>query len=158
MNADFKEEQNAPPEEIILVEEPDFTTAVDRSELLARFLTQKDWLRADGTIKQDAFFPPRDLHLSVTRHGDLNETALWAIGQQVVDEIVPKRPSAALFGRVDLFALTVTGLPPLRVVPTPIQNNLNHAHIDGWPADKSEQKSLAQTLAAAAGRRIPPPS
>ena len=46
---------------------------VTADELLARFITDKDWFRADLTIRQDAFIPPKDLQLSVTRHLNLSE-------------------------------------------------------------------------------------
>ena len=130
---------------------------VDDAELLARFMTKKDWVRSDGTVKQDAFVPPRDLHFSVTRHGSLAENEIWEIGQGVADQI-SRRPRTPFYGRADLRASAVTQIQPLRVVPFPLAENPNHAHIDGWPLDKSDQKRLAQDLAAAAGKVIVRPS
>jgi hypothetical protein len=116
-------------------------------------MTKKDWVRADGTVKQDAFIPPRDLHLSVTRHVSLSQDELWAVGQSVADEISGYR-GTPFFGRADLSAATVRSIGPLRPVPAPFQNNSNHAHIDFWPADKTNQKELARDLAAAAGKAV----
>jgi len=127
---------------------------VDGIELLSRFLTKKDWVRKDGTIKQDAFVPPRDLHFSVTRHGTLSETELWRIGQDVADEI-SRQTNTPYYGRADIKAAAVAQIQPLRTVPFPLPKNPNHAHIDGWPLDKSDQKRIAQELAAQAGKAIP---
>jgi hypothetical protein len=44
----------------------------------------------------------------------------------------------------------------LTVEPKPVPENLNHADITGWPADKPTQKILALELAAVA-RYVPKP-
>jgi len=118
------------------------------SDLLARFITANAWVRKDGTIRQDAFMPPKDLNLSVTRHLRLSEEEMWRIGEAIVTKIGERR-AAALLGRADLHDHEVTPLG-LNTVPAPRPENPNHAHITGWPADKPEQKELALNLAAAA--------
>lgn len=118
------------------------------NEWLARFVTVKGWIRADNTVRQDAFIPPRDLNLSVTRHLKLTQDQLWEIGQDVVDAISEKH-HASLFGRADLTVAAVAKAA-LRTESAPIPTNPQHTHITGWPQDKPTQKSVAQQLAAEA--------
>jgi hypothetical protein len=119
--------------------------AISAEEWLARFIVFSGWIRSSNqTVKSDAFIPPPNLDLSVTRHKGLPEEALWGIGQQVANA----RP-AMLYGRADVTAAEVRR-HKLEVEPRPVPENLNHASIIGWPADKPAQKSFAQELAAAA--------
>jgi hypothetical protein len=112
------------------------------SETLARFVMRKEWVRkADNTIKQDAFIPPKDLELSVTRHTGITNDELLKIGQDVAAE-----RTEALFGRADILA-SVVRKNSLDVVPAPIITNRNHAHIVGWSAEKAAQKMIALELA-----------
>ncbi len=125
--------------------------SIANEELLARFIVFSRWIRSNQTVKPDAFMPPSTLDLSVTRHKDLSIQTLWQIGQQVADA----RP-ATLYGRADLTATEVRR-QKLEVEPRPVPENLNHASIIGWPADKPAQKSFAQELAAVA-RYVAKPS
>jgi hypothetical protein len=120
---------------------------VAEDERLARFITRERWLREDKSISPDAFIPPRDLNLSVTRHLSLAEESLWVLGQKVVDTISEKC-AAGLYGRADISADDVVR-QALRVEAAPLAENPNHAHITGWP-DKPARKNIAQRLAAAA--------
>jgi hypothetical protein len=129
--------------------------AIPTGELLARFITADGWIRADRTIKQDAFMPPKDLEFSVTRHLGLTQEEIWKLGQAVVDEIAKKR-AATLHGRADLLA-EITIQQNLRTVAHPLEGNANHAHVIGWPSDKPAQKIIAQQLAAAAVFVTPAP-
>jgi hypothetical protein len=111
---------------------------------MALFILFRDWIRKNDQsvrVRPGAFI----LHsyLSVTRHRGLSEAELWQIGQEVVD----KRPTATLYGRADLQAISVFK-KFLRIEPTPEPKN--HANITGWPADKPSQKIIAQDLAAKA--------
>jgi len=120
-------------------------------EQLARFIVFSGWIRrSDQTVKQDAFIPPPDLELSVTRHKNLSEQELWRIGQSVADS----RP-AKLHGRADIRAVNVRQ-QALDVEPNPAPGNPNHANVIGWPVDKPAQKIIAQELAAKA-RFLPTP-
>jgi len=120
-------------------------------EQLARFIVFSGWIRrSDQTVKQDAFIPPPDLELSVTRHKNLSEQELWRIGQSVADS----RP-AKLHGRADIRAVNVRQ-QALDVEPNPVPGNPNHANVIGWPVDKPAQKIIAQELAAKA-RFLPTP-
>jgi hypothetical protein len=120
---------------------------VSPDEHLARFITVNRWLRADKSIRPDAFMPPKDLNLSVTRHLGLSEESLWKHGQNVADAL-PKERSTGLFGRADITSGEVTRLT-LKVEAYPLPENANHAHINGWP-DKPAKKNIAQRLAQAA--------
>lgn len=119
-------------------------TLVMDDESLARFILFSKWIRADQTVKPDAFVPRPypDLDLSVTRHSNLAEQALWKIAQDVAD--TSKRN---LYGRADIYASSVRR-QNLKIEPAPALNNPNHANVIDWPADKSAQKSIAQQLAA----------
>ena len=124
------------------------TLDVSPAESVARFVKSKHWLRAsDNTLKPDAFMPPRDLNLSVTRRIGLSDEALWKIGREVVCAIAEKGP-AVLIGRADLLVQSIPA--PLKTEAAPLATNRNHAHITGWPADKAAQKNIAQRLAAVA--------
>jgi hypothetical protein len=130
---------------------------ISDDELLARFITRRDWMRHDGTLRPEAFFPPRDLQLSVTRHGNLSMEQLWQLGRDVANVIAEKR-SAGLFGRADLQVKTVTRLN-LKTEVAPLPGNPNHAHITGWSSDKSAWKAVLLELANAAQViRIPMPA
>jgi hypothetical protein len=119
-----------------------YVSPVGENELLARFVRYQRWIRSDQTVKQDAFIPPRNLELSVTRHIGLSSEELWQIGQAVVGARAEK-----LYGRADLIAGRVRA-QRLEIHPT--AEPRNHANITGWPTDKAEQKAIAQELAAAA--------
>jgi hypothetical protein len=121
---------------------------ISPAERLARFITREGWVRVDGTIRQDAFIPPRDLNLSVTRHINLSERQIWMLGQRVANAL-PSASNPKLLGRADLAAIQLARLQ-LRGEPAPLGDNPNHAHITGWPTEKPKQKTLAQQLAAEA--------
>lgn len=115
---------------------------VTDNELLARFVLFSKWIRDDKTVRPDAFIPYPYPNLSVTRHRELSEFALWQIGQGIADKRFLK-----LYGRADIQAITVKA-HSLRIEPTPEPKN--HANITGWPADKPGQKIIAQEIAATA--------
>jgi hypothetical protein len=117
-------------------------TLLSDDEILARFVLKKEWIRKDGTIKQDAFIPPKDLQLSVTRHAAISTEQLIGIGESVAAET-----SLEFLGRTDIEARAVVK-NSLKAVAWPLANNQNHAHIIGWPADKEARKTIAQELAA----------
>ncbi len=115
---------------------------IANDELLARFVLFSKWIRDDKTVRPDAFIPHPYPNLSVTRHRELSEFALWQIGQGIAD-----KSSRNLYGRADIQSLVVKARS-LRIEPTPEPKN--HANITGWPADKPGQKIIAQEIAATA--------
>ena len=115
---------------------------VPDDEMLARFVLEKSWIRKDNTIKQDAFKPPNDLQLSVTRHTGISAEQLNETGKAVAAKRLLQ-----FHGRADIQARMVVK-SALKAVAWPLADNMNHAHITGWPADKASQKTIAQLLAA----------
>ena len=124
---------------------------VSPEELLARFLFNKD-IRADISIKPEPFMPFPHLELSVTRQRELSENEIWTIGKSIA-----QKREKALAGRADIQAEVFFSMN-LNVVPDPLPDNKNHANVTEWPREKSEQKSLAQEIAAAAGKAILAPN
>lgn len=127
------------------------TASVGDFEPLARFIVTKRWIRnANRTVKAEAFMPPSNLDLSVTRHLSLSSTRLWEIGEKIVAQrSKTENRNFELCGRADIVAKHVAGVS-LVVEATPLLDNPNHASIRGWPADKPLQMILAQELAAVA--------
>ena len=111
-------------------------------ELLARFILRKDYVRFDKTVKPNAFIPPKNLQLSVTRHLSLTVELIWRAGEEVA--AIQNLP---LHGRADIECSHVTKLG-LIARASPLPTNSNHADIIAWPDDKPAQKLLAQELAA----------
>ena len=117
---------------------------VSDSEVLARFILYKRYIRNDGTLKPDAYIPHPYPDLSVTRHIGLVEGTIWAIGEEIATQ-----QSKSLYGRGDVSASTFRSLR-LRVEAAPVPRNPNHANVTGWPHDKPAQKMRAQEISAAA--------
>lgn len=120
--------------------------SVASNELLARYITASKWFRKqEQTVKQDAFIPPDfPLELSVTRHLNLNENDVWAIGKKIAGSI-----SRTLYGRADIETDHVIA-QQLNVVPHPAPDNPNHANIVGWSSDKDVRKMRALEIARVA--------
>lgn len=118
---------------------------VSDGEMLARFVISTRWVRENGTVRQDAFIPPPDRNLSVTRHAQLSADEIRQRGDDVA-----KVRETELHGRADVIAITVRAALPLNVVAAPIPRNPEHAHVIEWPLDKPSQKALAQEIAATA--------
>jgi hypothetical protein len=124
-------------------------------ERIARFVRRKSHLRFDGTVKHDAWMPPSDFELSVTRHISLGENGIWERGRAVVAVA-----GGELVGRADISAsdLRTAGFPEMDVVPAPLTENPQHAHIIGWqPGQKPRWMAIAKRLAAASAF-VPAPS
>ncbi len=119
---------------------------VQSDEQLARFILNRSRLRPDGTVRPDMFIPYPLNELSVTRHLELSEVELWKIGQDVA-----RQTGKTLHGRADVQAF-IFQKQRLRVIAAPILENPNHANVVGWPSEKPVQKTIAQEIAAAAGK------
>ncbi|MGB5973341.1 MAG: hypothetical protein WBG38_08480 [Nodosilinea sp.] len=133
--------------------DPENVPPVEEAEWLARYVMQSShFRRTDFTIKPNLFIPHPYQELSVTRHRDATETEIWAAGAGVA-----KQQQRPLYGRSDIQAKACT-IDVLRVLAKPFPNNPNHADVDGWPAEKAEQKAIALKLAASASSLQPPPS
>ena len=114
---------------------------VSHNEILARYLLDKGKVRADGTVRWNAFMP-RNGSTSVYRVSGLTEEENWDIGSHFVAE-----PSGKpLLGRADLTASTVFA-NELKVHPDGVPHP-RHANIIDWPAEKDKQHDIALDLAS----------
>ncbi len=126
---------------------------VDETENVTRFIMFSRWVRADETIRHDAFVPPDDLELSVTRLRQATDAELWQVGAKTA-----KPSNRSLHGRVDL-SVKVFLNRTLVVLCDAADENPNHAKVIGWPIDKAQQMIVAKQIAATPGlRRIAPPA
>jgi hypothetical protein len=120
-------------------------------ETVTRYLMFSKWHRPDQTIKYEAFMPPGDLELSVTRLLQATDSEIWSVGAQVAAETHRR-----LHGRADLSVWAFLS-QQLSVQADAMPNNPNHAKVTGWPVGKAKQMIVAKHLAATLGlRRIPP--
>ena len=122
-------------------------TFIEDSENFARFILFSRWyVKEDKRVKPEAFMPhPYTLELSVTRTKNLSENELM----EICKNISHNRPPATLYGNAKFKALEVRKIN-LDAVPAPVEGNANHAHVIGWPLEKSKQKSLALEIASKA--------
>ena len=67
------------------------------SEVLARFILFRKWIRIDETVKPEALLPTPDLELSVFRHNGMAEDELWRIGKE---EVADKRKTNLYGGQI----------------------------------------------------------
>lgn len=124
--------------------DPGDVPEVNGQELLARYVLFRSHIRgSDMTLKPDAFMPPPNLELSVTRHLMASNKEIWHVGESVAEQ-----REKNLLGRADIDT-AVCVEQRLAVSAAPIEGNPNHAHVTNWPQDKPAQKSIAQQLAAA---------
>jgi hypothetical protein len=114
---------------------------ISEDEWLARYIFHAGHVRADGTIKPDAFIPYKHTELSVTRHAKLSDEQVWQFGDDV-----GRARSLALLGRADTLAKHFV-MQRLRVIAAPLPDNENHANVVGWPPDKQSQKEIAIEVA-----------
>ncbi|HDZ61857.1 MAG TPA: hypothetical protein ENH40_01770 [Nitrospirae bacterium] len=112
---------------------------ISSSENLSRFILENH-TRKDGSVRWQAFKPPRDLRLSVFRTSDVAEADIWDIGLRMVAEPQDK----ILVGKADLIALVVRnhGLDVVSQEPPE-----RHADIINWPAREEERSEIAMKLA-----------
>ena len=121
------------------------------SETVARFIPFESRVRADGTVKPEAFMPPMSLELSVTRVVERDELDIWARGRKVA-----AASAGRLVGRADISVPSVRQVAAIDVVAAPLADDPAHAHIVGWPTSKPEQKLVAMDLAVrSVFKRVP---
>lgn len=117
---------------------------VSPDEVLARYVLHSSHMRADRTVKADAFMPYALVEMSVTRHLQASEAELWQVGAEVA-----AARQRTLHGRADIAAQTCLR-QKLSVVASAVEGNPNHANVANWPADKPGQKIIALEIAATA--------
>jgi hypothetical protein len=118
-------------------------TPVTPDETLARFILQSSHIRkGDQTVRPEAFVPHPYNDLSVTRHINLTQADILAVGEEIAHTT-----GKSLYGRADNQAISFLD-QELQVSPDPDQRNPNHAIVVGWPEEKSKQKIIAMEIAA----------
>lgn len=119
------------------------------NELLSRFIFKKgDFAATKNLVKPDAFLPSRAGETSVFRIRELDEVAIWRVGQSVAD--VSKRDLKA---RADVLAEVVTKTG-LRINPD--NEPERHCVVVGWSPHKDAQLMQAVELANAASLTLIP--
>jgi len=114
-------------------------------EVLARFILDRSQLRADRSVKHNAFMPPPSAKLSVYRIVGLCDPEVWQLGNEYVANIRGK----PLVGRAEIKALEVTNCD-LSVEATTVPHP-RHANIKGWKGDTEKDRLTAIKLASKAG-------
>jgi hypothetical protein len=115
---------------------------VEPNELLSRFILFSRHVRADKTVRPDAFVPHPLPELSLTRHRDATDDELWREGERVEAAI----REATLYGRAEVVATAFLD-QQLSIEAKPIPANPNHVDVTNWPAEKSAQKMKALEIA-----------
>ncbi|MBX3475942.1 MAG: hypothetical protein KF754_16350 [Planctomycetes bacterium] len=118
------------------------------SEPLARFIRQKSQYKPSTMqARGDLFMPPRGAtELSVSRVGTLSVPAIEELGRHVVQQA-----GNTLKGWCMLETKRVRSIRKFGVVSDePDGKHFYHAHITGFPVDKSELMEAADDLAEAA--------
>lgn len=116
-------------------------TVLSGEEWLARFVLNRRHVRADGTVKREAFVPFKWVELSVTRHLDWTQEQIWEAGDRVA-----RQTEKTLQGRADAQVSTYAG-QGLPVIAAPEPDNPNHANVIDWPQDKQAQMEIALEIA-----------
>jgi hypothetical protein len=101
---------------------------VDLSEILSRFIFQRNWYRpSDNRVKYAAFMPnPNNGETSVFRTSGLANNEIWDIGER---EVAIRRDKPIL-GRGDIRASAAIS-KNLKI--TPSEPPKRHANLIGWP-------------------------
>jgi hypothetical protein len=123
------------------------------AEPLARFIRQKSQYKPSTMqARGDLFMPPRGAsELSVSRVGTLSVPAIAELGRHVVQQA-----GNTLKGWCILETKRVRSIRKFGVVSDePDDQHHYHAHIIGFPVDKSELMEAADDLAEAASLVIP---
>jgi len=117
-------------------------------EMLVRFARHKEYKASTLQAKGAMFFPPRNsTDLSVSRVDTLSIRAIKELGHHVIEQV----PGNTLKGWCILVTKRVRAIRKFGVVSDePDTKHFYHAHITGFPTDKSELMEAADDLAEAA--------
>lgn len=111
-------------------------------ERVSRFLTDRNqYSSPKNIVRHTAFFPPKDLRLSVYWTTRISEQAIWDIGQEF---IAPSR--GPIHGRGDINSLGIAREAGLAIELTGIPH-ARHAEIFRWDADRAKVRLQAAKLA-----------
>ena len=132
--------------------EPTAVPAVGDDERICRFILQSNQF-ANNLVSHRAFLPYKYVELSVNRHSSATDSETWQAGK----DVAAKR-GRTLYGRADISTRDCKAID-LAVISDPVEpedgfaGNPNHAIIVGFPSEKHEQMSHAQSLAEAANKQ-----
>jgi hypothetical protein len=112
------------------------------TEPLSRYILNKAYLRADGSVRWNAFIPTKSGETSVYRIFALSEYEIWKLGK----EYVANHQQKQLLGRADFTCHDVIEIG-LAAVSAP-HPHPRHANLTRWPAEKPEQRLFAMKLEA----------
>jgi len=111
---------------------------------LTRFIFHKSYVRADNTVRGEAFLPnPKNDETSVFIISGISDKEIWEIG----DTKVAAHRSETLQGRADINENNILNNNLILSRDKPPER---HANIIGWPKGKSERKLIALELASKA--------
>jgi len=119
-------------------------------ESIARFARHKSQYKPSTLeARGDLFMPPRNsTELSVSRVETLSIGAIKELGHRIIEQV----PSHALKGWLIMEAKLIHSIRKFVVVADePDDQHFHHAHITGFPLDKSELMEAADDLAERAG-------
>lgn len=126
----------------------ELSSYVAPDERITRYILNRRHIKPErGEIKADAFLPTKpkaelpERQTSVYRTLNCEETEIWAIGAQYVEDPGKKR---FVLARGDLLAQTISS-QDLRIVPHPFPHPY-HANIVNWPNKESPEHRKAKAL------------
>jgi hypothetical protein len=125
---------------------PDEVNDIQSEEQTARFVFSKRHVRADRTLKGEAFLPHPYEDLSVTRLIQTTPREVSAIGYAIAAK---RNPPRNLQGQGEVLANTYIR-QHLQVVVAPVEGNPNHANVNDWPTEKAQQLLIAKEIARVA--------
>lgn len=132
------------------------TAEVSPEERITRYILNRRHIKPEkGEIKVDAFLPTNpkpelpERQTSVYRTINCEETEIWAIGAQHVENPEKKR---LVLARGDLLAQTISS-QDLRIVPHPFPHPY-HANIVNWPNEESPEHRKAKALLLAQAAKL----
>lgn len=107
----------------------------DDSGWMARFIYNRDYIRADGSVRKGAFLEKRPPHnTSVDAHAEFATDIHWDAGRRI-------NPSRPLVGAADIAESSIVGIG-LSVMRTPSEENPHHAEIIGWETGDEDSEKL----------------
>ena len=123
-------------------------TVLSPDELVARaVISSRLYNKQTLALKPEAFEPPPDGNLSVTRHKGVEIAFIWERCQ----DVIINQTNRKLYGRADLSAKSVSdSRSGMAAVAAWRTHNPAHAHIVGWPREVPAKMEVQLALAAAA--------
>ena len=133
---------------VVAMAAPAPSSEVSLSEPLSRFIFDRGHVKVGGSqAKWRAFYlKPTDNDVSIARIGDMEEGAIWTLGDETGAERQRRAIARADFTRTTVQATRSDVAPRIDVVPYPPPPS--HALIVNWPAQDEARRSICMVLAA----------